>query len=75
MEDALACVREICFDRLGEMFDGKVPFPVGKKENWASLLGLCHTCLPNWQSHREQKKKWFALCDSPSVNYGECGEK
>lgn len=32
VEGALACVREICFDRLGVMFDGKVPFLLEKKK-------------------------------------------
>lgn len=44
------CIRAICYDRLREMFDSEVPFPIQKRK-LDGIFALCHTSLSNWQSH------------------------
>lgn len=51
------CVKAICFDRLREMFDSEVPFPVARANWMAFLLRVIHARLTGTVSVTRGGKK------------------
>lgn len=72
------CVKAICFDRLREMFDSEVPFPVARGNWMALLLRVIHARLTGTVSvtRGEKKNRSLYICIPEYImpSFPECSQ-